>query len=155
MFDSGIKINTTQCDQTDVVTIEPVEIRGREFPMSGNEILEALRDDNINSVRTMLNYKCQAWCAFNVVNSDLAIHRLAVRNQELLHDILTNLFDTITISPTKERCVVSMEWPEYETDHWLFKYLTGTGWATDGLIRDRYKAYGESWDGIKLVRVFH
>lgn len=155
MFDYGIKINTTQCDPSDFVTIEPVEIKGREFPMEKNEILEALKDENLHAVRTMLNYKCQAWCLFSVEDGNLVIHRLSAKNLELLHDIMTNLFDTITTGPRGTKCTVTMYWPEYETDHWLFEYLRGTGWRAFGLLRDRYEAYGQKWDAVQLVRVFN
>lgn len=155
LFNSGIKIKTSQCDKTDFVSIEPVELHGREYPWSKEEILEELKDENKNSVRTMLNYRPQAWCLFRVENGDIHIERLTVKNETLLHDVMDSLFGTISYTPKKQACVVTMDWPEYATDHFLFKYLLATGWQTEGLIRDKYWAYGELWDGIKLVRVFN
>jgi|SRR6056297_1256339 len=154
LFNNGIKIATTQCDHSDFVSIVPVELKGREYPWDKERILEELKDDNKNSIRTTLNYKCQAWCLFSVKNGDIDIERLAVKNETLLHDVLDSMFNTLTFTPKKQKCVVTTDWPEYATDHWLFKYLLGTDWQTEGLIRDKYEAYGERWDGIKLVRVF-
>jgi hypothetical protein len=153
-YDTGLRISTSQCQVADFVTIEPVEIKGREFPMDKNEILDSLKDPNLNAVRTTMNYKCQAWCLFSVVESDLVIHRLAVKDETHADEVLNNLFETITYTPKRQTCCVSLDWPEHEIDHWLFKFLIGTGWTTDGLIKDHYRAYGETWDGIKLERVF-
>lgn len=154
LFNSGLKITTTQCDHTDFVSIEPVELKGREYPWCKDEILESLKDENKNAVRTMLNYKPQAWCLFHVEGGDIHIERLTAKNETLLHDVMDSLFTTLTTSPKKQACVVTADWPEYATDHFLFKYLLETGWQIEGLIRDKYRAYGERWDGIKLVRVF-
>lgn len=155
LFNRGIVIKTTQCDRTDFVSIEPVELKGREYPWDKDQILEELKDPDKNSVRTMLNYRCQAWCLFRVENGDIHIERLTVKNETLLHEVMDNLFSAITYTPMKQACVVTADWPEYATDHFLFKYLLETGWQTEGLIRDKYHAYGEQWDGIKLVRVFN
>jgi hypothetical protein len=90
-----------------------------------------------------------------VEGGDIHIERLAVKNETLLHDVMDSMFSTLTYTPKNQACVVTTDWPEYATDHWLFKYLLETGWQTEGLIRDKYEAYGERWDGIKLVRVFN
>lgn len=147
-------IRTTQCDHTDFVSITPVELKGREFPMDKDEILANLKDENLHAVRTMLDYRCHAWCLFSVVDTDIVIHRLAVKDETRLADVLKNLFETITYSPVKKPCAVSLNWPEYSTDHWLFQFLLSDGWTTAGLIRDHYTAYGEEWDGIVLEKVF-
>lgn len=147
-------ISTTQCNPTDFVTIEPVEIKGRQFPMHKDEILESLKDENLNSVRTMLDYRCQAWCLFSVVEGNIVIHRLSVKDVNCLPSVMENLFETMTYSPTKQPTHISLDWPEYGTEDFLFKHLLASGWSTCGLIKDRYYAYGERWDGIKLERQF-
>lgn len=155
LYNNGIRIKTTQCDESDFVTIMPVEIKGQEFPWERDEILFYLKDPDLNSVRTMLNYKCQAWCLFTVENGgDLSIERLTVKNEVLLDDVLDSLFTTIAYTPKNQKCEVKMDWPEYGTDHFLFKRLIEQGWKTDGLIKDKYTGYGELWDGIKLKKVF-
>ena len=147
-------ISTTQCSHSDFVTIEPIEIKGRQFPWTKDQILENLKDKNLNSVRTMLDYRCQAWCLFSVVDSDIVIHRLTVKDVNCIFDVLENLFKTMTYSPTKQGCHVSLDWPEYGTEDFLFRQLLSMGWSTDGLIKSHYSAYGESWDAIKLGRQF-
>lgn len=147
-------INTTQCDQTDFITILPVELKGRQFPMEKDVILENLKDSNLHAVRTMVNYKCQAWCLFSVVQGDLVIHRMAVKDENYIDEVLESLFSTITYTPKKQGCHVSLNWPEYGTDDFLFKALLADGWQTAGLIPDVYFAYGEYWDGIKLEKQF-
>lgn len=150
----NVRIETSQCDHTDFVSITPVELKGREFPMDKEEILANLKDKELNAVRTTLQYKCHAWCLFSVVDNDLVIHRLTVKDDTELDAVVHDLFKTITYSPVKRGCTVSLNWPEYATDHFLFRHLLATGWQTDGLIKDHYYAYGENWDGIKLWRDF-
>jgi hypothetical protein len=147
-------IETTQCNNADFVSITPVEVKGRQFPMSKDEILENLKDENLHAVRTMLDYKCQAWCLFSVVEGNIVIHRLTVKDVNHLLDVVHNLFETITYAPNRVSCRVSINWPEYGTEDFLFRHLLSTGWTTDGLIKDHYEAYGETWDAIKLERHF-
>lgn len=154
MFNKQPNVKTTQCDQTDFVAIEPVELKGRQFPWCKDQILENLKDKNLHSVRTSLDYKTQAWCLFSIVNTDLVVHRLTVKDDRNLSAVLASLFETITYSPVKKPCMVSLDWPEYGTDDFLFRHLLDTGWQTAGLIRDHYYAYGEWWDGIKLEKQF-
>lgn len=149
-----LDVRTTQADATDFVSITPVEIRSRQFPWDKDEILENLKDENLHAVKTMVNYKCHAWCLFSVVEGgDLVIHRLACK-EDHLKEVLTNLFDTMTVSPKKVGCHISLNWPEYGTDDPVFRHLLETGWVTAGLIKDHYTAYGQQWDGIKLEKHF-
>jgi len=147
-------IKTTQTSSSDFVSIVPVEVRGAEFPMNKDEIAKTLRDDDVNCVRTSLDYRCQAWCVFKVEAGDIVIDRLTVRDQNQLADVLDNLFDTLTFSPLRQPCRVVLIWPEHGTDHFVFRHLIDTGWKTCGIERDLFFKYGSNWDGIKLERIF-
>lgn len=149
-----INVKTTQADHTDFVSIVPVELKGREFPWDKDEIAENLKDKELNAVKVMLNYKCQGWCLFSVVDGDIVIHRLTIKDETSIGKVLGSLFDTMTYTPKKQGCHVALDWPEYAVDHFLFKRLLVEGFATAGLIRDHYYAYGERWDGIKLEKQF-
>lgn len=148
-------ITTSQCDPTDFVSIMPVEIKGRDFPLEQQEVVEILRDKEVHCVRTTLDYRCHAWCVFSVVDGgDLLVHRLAVKNQDALEQVINNLFETMTTSPKNQPCKVTIGWPEHGTDHWLFNHLIDSGWTVAGLDPDEFEAYGETWDAIRLEKTW-
>lgn len=149
------RIDVTQADVNYSSHIAHVEIMCRQFPKSEYEIRRAIQGNELCCVMVSLERKIQAWAAFTLVDNDIFIDSISVKTEEHLGHVVDSLFDTVTWSPTGvEHPLVTIVWPEHETDSWLFKHLVANGWSAVVLVKERYTAYNQKWDGILLTRQF-
>lgn len=149
------RIDVTQADLSYAGDIAEVELYGRDFPLQKEEVQEVIKDVDIYSTMLRVNGRVHAWVAFHAEANDIYIDRLAIKDDRLLGHVVDSLIDTLTYNPVRSAKPpkVTALWPEHEVDRFLFKHLVSRPeWSTGGLAKDWFEGYGQTWDGIFLVR---
>ena len=151
------RIDVTQADITEIQRYHELEIRGRDFPLSVAEIREVLKNEDQYSVKITLNYRLQGWCSFHVMDGNLVVDHLAIRDEAFLPFILQAIWQTITYTPKASAIrnpKVTVLWPLHATDRPVFRELQNDGWKPGGTIKQHFHGYGSWWDAVKMERQF-
>jgi len=155
--DNFARVNVSQADTSDALGLETVEIKGAEFPWDKNKIAAEIRAVNNCAVRASVNYAKRGWCLYTVKDDHLTLHRLTIIPDDNLYDILEKIFDTLAFTPgSANRPSMSIVWPEFGTDNFLFDALISPKFAfeVNEVLKDEFFAYNQNYDGYNLVRQF-
>ena len=149
--------SVTQTDMAFLPGIVNLELKGRDFPMDEETIIDVIKSNVYYSVVLLKDNAVHGWAVFHAVDEDLYVDRLSFANGDDVETALEELFKTITwtvLGSESKVPEVTLVWPEHSVDNFLFKGLLASGWKAIGLVKDRFPAYGSLWDGIEVWKKF-
>lgn len=156
MKDTKPRIQSIQADATDAVGLEYIEIRASEFAWTTQDIARAIRQFGNHALQCSVNGRKMGWALFTIENGGdhIDIDRIVAYDNEYLDRVIANMLDQLCFSPKpNDTITLTTLWPEYGTDHHVFKALLRNGFKTKGLEKRAFPAYGDVYDGINLERV--
>lgn len=151
------RIDITQGNVQLWKAIHHVDRLCHDYPKTGKEIQEILKDKESYSVQLMLNGVMHGFAHFSQLDNEIMVHRFSISDDTEARNVTKALWKAVGFgpNPNKKPPKVSLYWPEYALEHWLYSHIINVdGFTMTGMERRMFQGFGSWYDGVLVERQF-